>query len=129
MLLSVCYVALQRVLQLVVLRCRSRDFKALEIVVLRHEMAVLRRQTTRPPLTTADRVFLTATNRLLPRSMWTLFFVRPATLLNWHRRLVARRWTYRRRTGRKPINREVRQLILRIARENPCWGISASSAN
>ena len=97
--------------------------------MLRHEMAVLRRQTTRPPLTTADRVFLTATNRLLPHSMWTLFFVRSATLLNWHRRLVARRWTYRRRTGRKPINREVRQLILRIARENPCWGISASSAN
>jgi putative transposase len=109
-LLSVCYVALQRVLQLMVLRFASRDVKALEIVVLRHEVAVLRRQTARPRLTIADRVFLAATSRVLPRSFWTLFLVKPATLLEWHRRLVARRWTYR-RAGRKPTRREVRQLI------------------
>ena len=97
MLLSVCYVALQRVLQLVGLRFRSREFKDLEIVVLRHELAVLRRQTSHPRLTTADRVFLAAASRLLPRGIWTSFLVKPATLLDWHRRLVARRWTYRRR--------------------------------
>jgi len=89
--LSICYVALQHVLQLIVLRCRSRDVNALEIVVLRHEVAVLRRQTARPRLTTDNRVFLAATSRVLPRSFWTLFLVKPATLLEWHRRSVARR--------------------------------------
>ena len=122
MLLSAWYVVLQRVLQLVVLRLHSREFKELEIVVLRHEMAILRRRTCRPSMTTADRVFLTATSRLLPRPIWNAFFVKPATLLDWHRRLVARRWTYRRRPGRRPMSREVRELILRIARENPRWG-------
>jgi len=121
-LLSAWYVVLQRVLQLVVLRLRSREFKELEIVVLRHEMAILRRRICRPSMTTADRVFLTATSRLLPRPIWNAFFVKPATLLDWHRRLVARRWTYRRRPGRRPMSREVRELILRIARENPRWG-------
>ena len=122
MLLSAWYLVLQRVLQLVVLRLRSREFKELEIVVLRHEMAILRRRTCRPSLMTADRVFLAATSRLLPRPQWNAFLVKPATLLDWHRRLVARRWTYRRRPGRKPVSREVRELILRIARENPRWG-------
>jgi putative transposase len=121
-LLSAWYVVLQRVLQLVVLRLRSREFKELEIVVLRHEVAILRRRTGRPALTTADRVFFAAASRLLPRPIWNAFLVKPATLLEWHRRLVARRWTYRRRTGRRPISREVRELILRIARENPRWG-------
>jgi putative transposase len=121
-LLSVCYVALQRVLQLIVLRCRSRDVNALEILVLRHEVAILRRQTARPRLTIADRVFLAASSRVLPRSVWTVFLVKPATVLEWHRRLVARRWTYHRLAGRKPTRREVRQVILRIARENPRWG-------
>ena len=122
MLLSAWYVVLQRVLQLVVLRLRSRKFKELEIVVLRHEMAILRRRTWRPSMTTADRVFLAATSRLLPRPLWNAFFVKPATLLDWHRRLVVRRWTYQRRPGRRPMSREVRELILRIARENPRWG-------
>jgi len=120
--LSAWYLVLQRVLQLVVLRLRSREFKELEIVVLRHEMAILRRRTCRPSMTTADRVFLAAASRLLPRPLWNAFLVKPATLLDWHRRLVARRWTYRRRPGRKPVSREVRELILRIARENPRWG-------
>ena len=122
MLLSVCYVALQRVLQLVILCFRSRQFKELEIVVLRHELAVLQRQTGRTALKTSDRGFLAAASRLLPRTIWTSFIVKPATLLEWHRRLVARRWTYRRRAGRRPVNREVRELILRIARENPPSG-------
>jgi len=121
-LLFAWYLVLQRVLQLVVLRFRSREFKELEIVVLRHEMAILRRRTCRPSLMTGDRVFLAATSRLLPRPLWNAFLVKPATLLDWHRRLVARRWTYRRRRGRRPMSSEVRELILRIARENPRWG-------
>jgi putative transposase len=119
---SLCYLALRCLLQLVLLRPRSQDFKELEIVVLRHELAVLRRQTRRPQLTTTDRIFLTATSRLLPRSTWRSFLVTPTTLLRWHRRLVARRWTYPGRIGRPPVGGEIRQLVLRLARENPCWG-------
>jgi putative transposase len=120
-LLSICYVVVRRVLQLIVLRFRSGEVKDLEIVVLHHELAVLRRQTGRPSLTTADRVFLAAASRLLPRPLWTSFIMKPTTLLDWHRRLVARRWTSR-RVGRKPIGGDVRALILRLARENPRWG-------
>ena len=122
MVLPVAYVPLRRVLQLCVLVFRSTEFKELEIAVLRHQLAVLRRQTKRPPLRPADRVFLVAASRLLSRASWTSFLVKPATLLEWHRRLVAKRWTYRRRVGRKPIGREIRELIVRLARENPRWG-------
>ena len=121
-MLSVCYVAFQRVLQLVCLLFRSPEFKELEIIVLRHELAVLRRQIQRPTLRAADRVFLTAASRLLPRVRWSSFLVTPMTLLDWHRRLVANRWTYARRTGRPPIGREIRTVIIRLARENPRWG-------
>ena len=119
---SLCYLVFRCVLQLVLLRPRSEEFKELEIVVLRHELAVLRRQTRRPQLTTTDRVFLAAASRLLPRSRWRSFLVTPATLLRWHRRLVARRWTYGGRSGRPPIGGEIRELVLRLARENPRWG-------
>jgi putative transposase len=104
------------------LRRRSQEFKELEIVVLRHELAVLRRRAGRPQLTTSDRAFLTAASRLLPRSRWQSFLVTPTTLLRWHRQMVARRWTYAGRNGRPAIGSEIRKLVLRLARENPRWG-------
>ena len=119
---SLCYLAFRCVLRLVLLRSRSSEFKELEIVVLRHQLAVLRRQTHRPQLTTTDRFFLAAASRLLPRSRWKSFLVTPTTLLRWHRRLVACRWTYASRRGRPPIGGELRELVLRLARENPRWG-------
>ena len=123
MLASLLYVALRRMLQLVALACRSEDFKELEIVVLRHELAILRRQVARPALRPVDRTFLAAASRLLSRKRWSSFFVTPDTLMRWHRQLVARRWTYRTpRVGRPPIGAEIRELVLRLARENPRWG-------
>src|SRR5438477_12919210 len=104
-------------LQLVLLRTRSEDFKELEIVVLRHELSVLRRQTGRPQLRPGDRLLLAAASQLLPHSRWGSFLVTPATLLRWHRRLVARRWTYSSRIGRPPVGAEIRELVLRLARE------------
>jgi putative transposase len=117
-----CYLTFRCVLRLVLLRPRSTGFKELEIVVLRHQLAVLRRQLARPQLTTTDRILLAAASRLLPRSRWKSFLVTPTTLLRWHRRLVARRWTYVGRSGRPPIGGEIRELVLRFARENPRWG-------
>jgi putative transposase len=119
---SLCYLAFRCVLRLVLLRPRSSEFKELEIVVLRHQLAVLRRQASRPQLTQTDRLFLAAASRFLPRARWPSFAVTPRTLLRWHRRLVARRWTYTGRIGRPPIGGEIRGLVLRLARENPRWG-------
>src|SRR6266567_9163804 len=79
------YMMARRVLELALLRFRSESYKELEIVVLRHELAILRRQVTRPELRDADRVLLAAARRILPRARWPAFFVTPATLLRWHR--------------------------------------------
>jgi hypothetical protein len=123
MLPSLLYILTRRLLELVALRFRSPRSKDLEIVVLRHELSILRRQVARPDLADADRVFLAAASRVLPRRRWSDFFVTPETLLRWHRRLVARRWTYPRRgRGRPPVDPDVVALILRLARENPRWG-------
>jgi hypothetical protein len=121
-LVSLCYVLLRWFLEFVVLRVRSKELKELEIVVLRHELAILRRKTRRPGITAVDRLFLSAASRLLPRARWRSFMVTPATLLRWHRRLVAKRWTFARPVGRPPMRREIRDLVLRLARENPRWG-------
>jgi hypothetical protein len=95
----------------------------LELLVLRHQLTVPRRQLPRPKLEPADRALLAAVSRVLPRSRWSCFFVRPETLLRWHRRLIAGAWTYpHRQTGRPPLDRDVQQLIIRMAKENPTWG-------
>jgi putative transposase len=91
--------------------------------VLRHELAMLRRQGRQPKLTRADRALLAALSRSVPRVAWAGFPVKPETLLRWHRQLVARRWTYTHRApGRPPLESSLRTLILRLAHENPHWG-------
>ncbi len=112
MLPSLLYILTRHILELAALRFRSGRSKDIEIVVLRHELAILRRQVARPELADADRVFLAAAASLLPRRRWSDFFVTPGTLLRWHRRLIARRWTYpRRRPGRPPIDPGVAALV------------------
>ncbi len=121
--MSALYVVICRLLDLIVLVGRSDRAKELEILVLRHELSILRRQVNRPQFQPHDRLLLAAFSRMLPRRSWNAFFVQPETLLHWHRRLVARRSTYpHRRPGRPRINRDVRELILRLARENSNWG-------
>jgi putative transposase len=123
LLVSVLYVAVRRLLKLVVLFARSDREKELEILVLRHELSIVRRQVGRPSLEPHDRLLLAALSRVLPRRRWNVFLVRPETLLRWHRRLVARSWTYsHRRPGRPAIGGEVRELIVRLAREDTSWG-------
>jgi putative transposase len=102
---------------------RQRRSKELEILVLRHELAILRRQTRRPKLNRADRALLAALSRSLPRPLWAGFPVRPDTLLRWHRQLVAGHWTYPHTgPGRPPLDSSLRTMILRLAEENPHWG-------
>jgi putative transposase len=123
LVVSLLYLLFRRVLAVAALRMRSREFKELEIVVLRHELAVLRRQVARPRLDERDRVFLAAASQLLSRASRPSFFIRPDTLLGWHRQLVRKRWTYAGQApGRPAVAEEIRALVLRLARENPRWG-------
>jgi transposase InsO family protein len=123
MVVSFGYLVLRQVLQLIVLGMQGERAKEIEILVLRHQVAVLRRQVTRLDLEPSDRALLSALSRLLSRPRWATFFVTPATLLRWHRTLIARKWTYPRRCpGRPPVQATIRALVLRLAKENPRWG-------
>jgi hypothetical protein len=97
--------------------------KDAEIVVLRHQLAVLRRQIARPRFTWSDRALVGLLAAFVPRERWASFLVTPQTILGWHRSLVRKRWTYmQRRSGRPSLGKETVELICRLARENPRWG-------
>lgn len=100
----------------------SPDAKDVELAVLRHQLAVLRRQVSRPRYTPSDRMVLAWLAKLLPRERWSVLLVTPGTLLRWHRELIARRWTYPHTSNPRALDDEVVALVLRLARENPRWG-------
>ena len=125
MLLFLLYRLTRALLGALTVICRREVSKDVELLVLRHENAILRRQINRVRYTAADRVWLAALARWMPRSRWAeVFAVTPATLLRWHRRLVARKWDYRdrRRPGRRPTPASTKTLIVRMAQDNPGWG-------
>ncbi|MGZ6880868.1 MAG: integrase core domain-containing protein [Mycobacteriaceae bacterium] len=126
MLLSLLYRLMRCLLGLFAVLVRSDLSKDVELLVLRQENQVLRRQTGgRPRWDHADRLWITALSRLVNRRRWSeIFPVTPATILRWHRHLVARKWTFtgRRRLGRPSTGVSVKTLIVRMARENPTWG-------
>ena len=102
---------------------RGLDVKDLELLVLRHELDVLRREVARPKLRAADRALLAAAACYLPRPLRGARLVTPLTLLRWHRALVCRKWQPPGQRGRPPVSAEVRAVVLRLARENPRWAI------
>jgi putative transposase len=123
MLSKLAYLTVCQSVQLLALLARDEAAKDLEILVLRHQLTVLRRQIPRPKPEPTDRALLAAISRVLPRARWSCFLVKPDTLLRWHRRLTAGAWTYpHRHTGRPQLDHEVQQLIVGIAGENPRWG-------
>jgi putative transposase len=122
-ILSFLYWSVHRLLELLVLLGRGERAKEIEILVLRHELQVLRRQVGRPRVGAADRAVLALLSRVLPRARRRSSLVQPATLLRWHRELVRRRWRYAGRPpGRPPLAAQTRRLVLRLAAENPGWG-------
>jgi hypothetical protein len=125
MLFSPVYVILRCLLGVLVIILRVDVVKDVELLVLLHENAVLRRHAPRPRYEPADRLWSAALSRLVPRRCWaTVFPVTPATILRWHRHLAARTWTYtdRRRPGRPSTAGALKKLIFAMAEDNPTWG-------
>jgi putative transposase len=123
-LFALVHLLLRRVVLFVAGPSNDQMTTEVEVVVLRHQLNVLKRQAGRPRLRRRDRLFMAALSRVLPRARWSSFLVSPQKLLRWHRELVRRKWTFRRRSrgGRPPISEDVRDLILQMGRENPRWG-------
>src|SRR5271166_370158 len=125
MLFSVAYLVVRRLLSCLIVLGRSEVSNDAELLVLRHENAVLRRQISKVRYQPGDRLWLAALSRLIPRRRrGQVFTVTPATLLAWHRRLAARKWHYtsRRRPGQPSTAPSIRNLVIRIATDNPGWG-------
>ena len=120
--LRLLYLIFQQVLRLLMLLGRTTSTKDVELLVLRHEVAVLRRTNPRPRLDWADRAVFAALIPRLPTRLRDHRLVTPGTILRWHRRLVRKKWTYPNRPGRPPINDDLAALVERMARENPSWG-------
>ena len=116
-------------LEFVTLRAQAEAFKELEIIVLRHELAILRGTSRRPRPAVVDRMFLAAASRLLPRAHWRSLIVTPGTLNRWHRRLVAKRWRHARPVGRPPRRRETRERCCGSRARTRAGAIHGLSAN
>jgi putative transposase len=121
-LFRLLYLLMIRLFGWLTLLARRDISKDVEILVLRHEVAVLRRQVARPKPDGADRAVIAALTRLLPRHLRLHRIVTPGTLLAWHRRLIKNKWTYPSTTGRPPVPEEIRELVRQLARQNPRWG-------
>ena len=124
MLVSLAYRLLATVLSRLVLLARSSASKDAEILALRHEVSILRRENPEPTMTWPDRAVLAALARPLPKALRGHRIVTPGTLLRWHKRMVAAKWRQPKPPGRPPISDEVEALVLRLARENRRWSVA-----